>query len=160
SKNNYVPNQYDVIVLSDTDEKPKIIDSKIIKIDADTNTFNTSSKNNYILNQHDVIVLSNADEKPILDSTSNSFILDYKDLQISDSLESEYNSDFSLENNSILVNDLEYDNILNPDNTKKTFGISNIQYAYGDPGTIRSIKKCPFLGVPVQKTYRLYHSVK
>ncbi|RIB03521.1 hypothetical protein C2G38_2224820 [Gigaspora rosea] len=28
---------------------------------------------------------------------------------------------------------------------KKAFRISNIQYAYGDPRNIRSIKKCPFL---------------
>ncbi|RIB03196.1 hypothetical protein C2G38_2049457 [Gigaspora rosea] len=42
---------------------------------------------------------------------------------------------------------------------KKAFRISNIQYAYGDPRNIRSIKKYPFLGVPVQKTYRFCQSV-
>ncbi|CAG8852004.1 30656_t:CDS:2, partial [Gigaspora margarita] len=47
-----------------------------------------------------------------------------------------------------------------PDDVKNTFGISNIQYAYGDPGTIRSIQKCPFLDVPVKKTYCSCLSVK
>ncbi|CAG8843781.1 34031_t:CDS:2, partial [Racocetra persica] len=32
-----------------------------------------------------------------------------------------------------------------PDDAKNTFRISNIQYAYSDPRTIRSIQKCPFL---------------
>ncbi|CAG8797726.1 7604_t:CDS:2, partial [Racocetra persica] len=85
------------------------------------------------------------------------------------SLESEYNSASNLENNSVLMDDLEdNDASVNslenkdekPDDAKKAFGISNIQYAYGDPGTIRSIQKCPFLGVPVQKTYHSCLSIK
>ncbi|CAG8846725.1 5848_t:CDS:2, partial [Racocetra persica] len=40
-----------------------------------------------------------------------------------------------------------------PDNAKNAFKISNIQYAYGDSGTIRLIQKCLFLGIPVKKTY-------
>ncbi|CAG8813640.1 14529_t:CDS:1, partial [Racocetra persica] len=38
-----------------------------------------------------------------------------------------------------------------PDNTKNAFEISNIQYAYRDPGTIRSIQKYSFLDIPVKK---------
>ncbi|RIB27576.1 hypothetical protein C2G38_2240053 [Gigaspora rosea] len=207
SRNNYGSNQHDVIVLSDTDEEP-ILDSKLnIKINTNNNTFDTSLRNNYVSNQHDEIVLSDTDEEPTL-STSNSFILNYEELQIS---ESEYNSDGS-ENNSVFTNNLEDNDILvtslennderqltfaqfgrnltvdqveyylefqeypktsltgvasiynvsgwEPDDAKKAFGISNIQYAYGDPGNIRSIQKCPFLGVPVKKTYRSCLSVK
>ncbi|RIB09088.1 hypothetical protein C2G38_297663 [Gigaspora rosea] len=47
-----------------------------------------------------------------------------------------------------------------PDKAKKAFGIVNLQYSYGNPGNIQSIKKCPFLGVPVRKTYRTCFSVK
>ncbi|CAG8842603.1 12144_t:CDS:2, partial [Racocetra persica] len=147
------------------------------------------------------------------ESTSNSFIRYYEDLQISSSFESEYNSDNSL-NNCISIDNLNDNDILedglenknnyehqptfakfgrtltidqveyylefqeylktsltgvasvynvsgwNSDDAKETFGISNIQYAHRDPGNIRSIKKYLFLGVPVQKTYQSYHSVK
>ncbi|CAG8726418.1 36306_t:CDS:2, partial [Racocetra persica] len=46
------------------------------------------------------------------------------------------------------------------DDATKAFRISNIQYAYSDPGNIRSIQKYLFLGVFVQKTYRSYLSIK
>ncbi|CAG8649329.1 10773_t:CDS:10 [Gigaspora margarita] len=168
------------------------MDSKL-NIDTDAN----SSINKKILNQRDVIVISDTDDEPVLESTSNSFILDYKDLQISSSFKSEYNSDNSLEDDDIFTDNLNdndsFENYLeNKDeheptfakfgrdltvdqveyylefqeypktssigvasvynisgwdinDAKKTFGISNIQYAYGDPGNIRSIKKlCEF----------------
>ncbi|CAG8844710.1 20751_t:CDS:2, partial [Gigaspora margarita] len=47
-----------------------------------------------------------------------------------------------------------------PDDAKKAFGIANLQYSYGNPRTIRSIKKCPFLGVSICKTYRSCLGVK
>ncbi|CAG8443987.1 3300_t:CDS:2, partial [Cetraspora pellucida] len=125
------------------------------KLNIDTGTF-TSSKKNNVLNQPDIVVISDTDEEPTLESTSNSFILGYEVLfALLCSLKSEYNSASNLENNSVLMDDLEHnDASINslenkdekPDDAKKAFGISNIQYAYGNPGTIRSIQKCLFLG--------------
>ncbi|CAG8646134.1 6308_t:CDS:2, partial [Cetraspora pellucida] len=50
--------------------------------------------------------------------------------------------------------------VASPDKAKQAFGIANLQYSYGNPGNTRLIQKCPFLGVPVHKTYRSCHSVK
>ncbi|CAG8730945.1 37191_t:CDS:2, partial [Gigaspora margarita] len=47
-----------------------------------------------------------------------------------------------------------------PDKVKKAFGIVNLQYSYGNLENIQSIKKCPFLEVPVRKTYHTCLSVK
>ncbi|CAG8828732.1 28_t:CDS:2, partial [Racocetra persica] len=92
------------------------------------------------------------------------------DLQISSSSKSEYNSDNNL-NDYVSTDNLKDNNILKSDletgdnyeiyyDAKNAFGISNIQYAYGDPRTIRSIQKYPFLDIPVKKTYRSCLSVK
>ncbi|CAG8843142.1 21295_t:CDS:2, partial [Gigaspora margarita] len=100
----------------------------------------------------------------------------------SDNNLNDYVSMDNLKDNDILENDLENGNnnefqeypktsetsvasIYNvsswkPDDVKNAFEISNIQYAYGDPGTIRSIQKCSFLGVLVKKTYHSCLSVK
>ncbi|CAG8843906.1 23377_t:CDS:2, partial [Gigaspora margarita] len=163
------------------------MDSKLkIKIDM----FDTSSRNSDISNRPEVIVLSNTDDELVLELASSSFIRYYEDLQISSSSESEYNSDNNLNDYhqptfaqfgcNLTIDQVEYylefqeysktsetgiASIYNvsswkPDDIKNAFGISNIQYAYGDSGTIRSIQKCPFLGVPVKKTYHSCLSVK
>ncbi|CAG8715741.1 17256_t:CDS:2 [Gigaspora rosea] len=122
------------------------MDSKLnIKIDTDSNTFDTSSRNNYGSNQHNVIVLSDTDEEPILDSKLS--------IKINTN-----NNTFDTKNNIVFTNNLEDNNILvtslenndefqeylktsltgvasiynvsgwEPDDAKKAFGISNIQY--------------------------------
>ncbi|CAG8805893.1 21779_t:CDS:2, partial [Cetraspora pellucida] len=147
-----------------------------LKLKVDIDTLDTSSRNNNISNQPEIIVLSDSDNEPVLD------------LQISSSSESEYCSNNSLNdcvsmdnlNDNDIIGNIEYYfefqeypktslmgvasvyNVLgwNHNDAKKMVGISNIQYAHEDPKNIRSIKKCLFLGVPVQKTYRSCHSVK
>ncbi|RIB28513.1 hypothetical protein C2G38_2157728 [Gigaspora rosea] len=139
SRNNYGSNQHNVIVLSDTDEEP-ILDSKLsIKINTNNNTFDTSLRNNYVSNQHDEIVLFDTDEEPTL------YYLHY---YICDGLENNIVFTNNLEDNNILVTSLENNDefqeylktsltgvasIYNvsgwePDDAKKAFGISNIQY--------------------------------
>ncbi|CAG8769682.1 9466_t:CDS:2, partial [Racocetra persica] len=91
-----------------------------LKLKIDIDTFDISSKNNDISNQPEVIVISDTDDETVLESTSNSFIRYYEDLQISSSFESEYNSDNSLDDcisiDNLNDNDILEDSLENKDN--------------------------------------------
>ncbi|CAG8793836.1 21435_t:CDS:2 [Cetraspora pellucida] len=82
-----------------------------LKLKVDIDTLDTSSRNNNISNQPEIIVLSDSDNEPVLESTSNSFIRYYEDLQISSSSESEYGSDNSL-NDCVSMDNLNDNNII------------------------------------------------
>ncbi|CAG8444559.1 2547_t:CDS:2, partial [Scutellospora calospora] len=164
------------------DTSSSVKTTQLDSINAIKDTFDTSflARNNDILSQPELIVLSDTDDELPIESTKSLFLINYENnLQI---IKSENSSNW--EDDDILLDNLINDNILvenledkvetsltgiasiynvsswKPEEAKKVFGLSNIQYAYGDLENIRSIQIYLFLGVRVQKTYRSCHSVK
>ncbi|CAG8617325.1 7037_t:CDS:2, partial [Dentiscutata heterogama] len=169
SRNNNISNQPKVIVLSDIYDEPKSALSSFIRIYEDLQIFSSSeSVYNSDNNLNDYVSTDNLKDNDILEN----------DLKNDNNYK--HQPTFVQFGRNLIINQVKYylefqeysktsetgiASIYNVsswklDDAKNAFGISNIQYAYSDPETIRSIQKYSFLGVPVKKTYCLCLGVK
>ncbi|CAG8783818.1 35669_t:CDS:2, partial [Racocetra persica] len=137
SRNNDILSQPEVILISDTDNKPvlKSTSNSFIQYYEDfhiSSSFESEYNSNNSLN--DCISMNNLNNNDILENNlknddNDNDILENR-LENKDSYE-EYPKT-SLTSIASIYKVSDWDS----DDAKNTFGISNLQYAYGNPGTI------------------------
>ncbi|CAG8480736.1 15891_t:CDS:2 [Cetraspora pellucida] len=153
ARNNNILSQPELIVLSDMDDELPI-NLQIIENENPSNWKDDDILSDNLLNNNTIV--ENSEDKVESQITFAKFGQNLTVDQVDYYLEFQEYPKTSLTGVASIYNVSGW----KPEEAKKVFGLSNIQYAYGNPENIRSIQICPFLEVPVQKTYHSCYSIK